>query len=120
MYHPAAHINNQDQGLEALDTCRAQLGSDITADDVDSICKGYSNNPTIELTEEQARKTGLFTNSTFTRVEVPTHSLNIYCSIKHKKMSSGKVHSQYAMDDKRLFQAWEKAGFPTKWEPDKE
>jgi len=79
---------------------------------------------TIALSEEQARKSGLFWHSEHAEVVVPHRGLNKFVVEEYevkRDETTGEVTRLFlkiSLDPNAVRVAWVAAGYPTKWNPD--
>jgi len=109
-------IEREAQGLYHLDQARAKFTPEITAEEISATTASVALvEKKLILTEEQARKTGKYEKTWYSRVYVPHKWLEKYYKATIVKTDYGEYRVEYYFDEKSCFDAWEKAGFPLYW-----
>jgi len=97
-------------GLRQLDEARAMLGSHITCVLAPQLLE---DDVSVNLTEEQARASGLFDEANEVTVEVPKRALNKYVALTYQEGIA--VRATYTIDKKQVLADWIAAGYPEQW-----
>jgi len=121
--HYAVNVTPIDIGLHGVDQIREELGlQDFLLSRIDGITSPFlQRDPSIIITEETARASGLFKTTNKIQIAVPPNALNQYVYTKteaHRGLQTGEVQKaylKYHIDKNRLIREWENAGFPLKW-----
>ena len=106
-------------GLKHLDAARAKIGQEVRPGMMPERSEGLETNPVIELTEAQARLSGLFVNVNSVEVTVPQASLNKYTSLSYDlsgfDAANNVVIVQCVLDEGQIKKDWIAVGYPGKW-----
>ena len=119
----AIGMKSKNVGLIFLRRAREATIPNLASDRVRSKVNGFFLSPSIELTEEEAERTGLFEDNCDISIIVPPQSLNRFVSIQpdiSQDNSTGEiteVRPVPEVDKEGLKQAWLTAGAPLKWRP---
>ena len=109
-------ISRQELGLKDLDQARLSVSSSLQMSDLGKYSVGKSEDPQFPLSEEEARKCGLFETQNSFEVKVDGGQLNVFCD---KKFTEGRNDGlrtwQWVLNQEALWAAWEDAGFPKNW-----
>ena len=105
----------QDIGLSILERYRNDIkDQDVTIEDIPNLLEHREDPTIIEIDEELARKSGHFKHRTKFKcwmkqdIMVRFEKIETISSDKNEKMT-------VIVDEKRLIDEWEKAGFPEEW-----
>lgn len=102
-------------GLEFVDQVRRNYG-DISIEIITSYLNCASYDPECSITEDLARKSGLFSDSCAVNITVPRASLNPFLSIVGVRKEE-KFKAEWKLDEATILRLWEDAGFPAEWKP---
>ena len=115
-------------GIKQVDQIRNEVGApNLKLEKInDTASCIVTANVTVDVTEEIARRSGLFLETALVDVNVNYHFLNKFYIIDYdvkKNDETGEVEEVRAvwkLNEKALLMAWEDAGFPSKWEDEEE
>ena len=118
----AVNLDSRNLGLDFVDKARAETGvANLAIERVDGYLRPYSEDPTIPITEEIARESGLFGERPTVKVQVQGGSLNPYMELRlgvEKSDETGEIIQVTAfkeLDVARVIGDWRQSGYPTKW-----
>lgn len=119
----AAMFGAIETGLRDLDFARSLVRSNIPATLLPDVIDAFMDEPTIEIEEDDARKSGYFLDCHAIAVDVPATSLNRFYRQEwratQRDRQSGEVTqvaSVYVLDEEAVIAAWVAAGYPLRWE----
>lgn len=115
-------INIYRGGLNLLDRAREFVGiPNLLPESVDDCTYGFREMIVdIEIDEDTARKSNLFSESSIAKVMVPSHSLEKYLDTKpYLDQQDGRIMVRWKLflDTKRVVEEWIAAGCPAEWNP---
>lgn len=115
----AVRLLDRHPGLRLLDQVRVAFGPSVQPGQVNDL-PGVYRNPTVFLTENQARASGHFDEPRVGAVEVrvPAGSLNDYVRLEPSQDDDGIVWWVPVIDEAGIVQAWAAAGYPLEWDPE--
>lgn len=123
----AIDVGGERQGLRSLDRIREELNlPDLDPKLVETYSKKLRIDPTIALTEDEARESNQFENTNFIKVIVDKSSLNDFAKsylVVDKDSRTGEIkdiNTQWAIDRDALFEWWKSKGFPLEIEEEKQ
>lgn len=108
-------------GLDLVDTVREELElPELPLEVFSENVQRYFYNPELELTEEQARKSGHFKDKNYIEVHVPEGFLNRYIYIDYKvsREPDGKITNVkffFNYNSEQIIEDWLEDGSPLKW-----
>ena len=107
-------------GLRVLDGIRDKFGPHVTASQVFDAVPALDDEPAIELTEEEARGSGLFQDAA--TVEVSNSDLSKFTTMEYLHCPEVEhpgacYYVQREIDVDLLKTAWIEAGCPLEWYP---
>lgn len=103
-------------GLDFVDRVREAAGRAVPVEKISSYVVPFNIAPECVLSEEFARKSGLFSQSESAIVTVPKSSLNPFAEIAVVK-GPDEWRGEWQVDNRAILRAWEDAGFPLEWNP---
>lgn len=121
----AVYVDQAKLGLDMLDRAREETDVPLLAPDKVSgvVDAAVAWSKKIEITEEEARKSGLFRKTHEVVVQVPVESLNRYMGIVprvHRDLGTGaviKITWDWEFDSQKILADWASCGYPVEWDP---
>jgi hypothetical protein len=108
-------------GLDLVDSTRKETGVNLPIDLFKPTVEPFYKDVEIGITEEFARRTGLFGDRNKVGVRMVGGALNNFCHLvpelsRHPNTDEiTYVSFQYVIDEVGILKAWSKAGFPMDW-----
>ena len=109
-------FENRQCGLKDIDIARRDVGEFIPLSDFPEKFSEFKEDPVIELSEQDARETGLFEEVNTIQVTVPYCGLNKFYNSFYCLDSEGYVLMKHVICKRCLIEEWKKDGFPTNWD----
>ena len=107
----------QDIGLDILDRYRKDINDeDVTIEDLPDLIENRKDPTTIEINEDIARKSGHFEHRTRFKCWINPNIMVKFEKIENVS-SDENEKMKIIVDEERLIDEWEKAGFPEEWVP---
>lgn len=113
------HKESRPGGLDILDRSREFVGDpNLPTEKVDNYVVGaHASYVTVEVDEQTARASGLFTKSSVAEVVVPPESLNVYIDEVPCLNSHSVVCWRSSIRLQQIAEDWINAGCPAEWNP---